>query len=131
MQRLPINRLGTISETEFIAEVTKRKFNVSLPIGVLPYDIIIEKNGEIKKIQIKSTHTPPKRNSCFQISLGKNSCKYKAGDFDFIAVHIEYFSLWFIIPFEEISLTSAVWFHPFKKEHRYSKFINNWDFNHK
>lgn len=49
-------QIGTIGEQVVVAEFLKNNINVLLPIGDnLPYDMLIEINGNFKKIQVKTT----------------------------------------------------------------------------
>ena len=48
-------RKGEISESIIISEMLKKELNVSIPFGEnTPYDLIIDRNGELEKIQCKT-----------------------------------------------------------------------------
>ena len=47
------NQLGTLSELAVAAEAAKRGYRVSMPIGDGAYDMILDKDGKLFRIQVK------------------------------------------------------------------------------
>ena len=91
MRKLHITKQkGDVGLTKIIADFTEREIAVSLPISEhLPYDIIADINGELKKIQVKYS----KINSIggFTSHATKNgnvSTKYQTNDFDYYGLYM-------------------------------------------
>ncbi|MDD5193955.1 MAG: group I intron-associated PD-(D/E)XK endonuclease [Candidatus Nanoarchaeia archaeon] len=85
---------GDIGLAKTIADLTKNGIHVSLPISEhLKYDIIGEKNGICKKIQVR--YTTPKENGIMSVKLksvwsnkkGNHVLKRNIGDFDILAIY--------------------------------------------
>jgi len=116
---------GNVSEVEFLARAVRKGLSVSRPIFVEKYDCIIDNGKQIFKIQIKSTNHWHK--SYYQLSL-RNGCtqkeKYKKGDCDFFAIHIQKINVWYIIPFDMAS--SKLCLHPDQDNCRYDRFKEAW-----
>lgn len=47
------NQLGTLSELAVAAEAAKRGYRVSIPVGDGAYDMILDKDGKLFRIQVK------------------------------------------------------------------------------
>lgn len=83
-----------IAETAVIAAVTEKGYNVSLPLGEYRYDLVVEKNGTFRRIQVK--YCTPKNGilfvRCYSISGNKNNVtikrlRYSSNDVDYLAVY--------------------------------------------
>lgn len=106
---------------------------VLLPIAEEEYDLVVDNDdGTVTKVQIKSTSYQDERGR-YKISLKrgsdsakKNRTKYKAGDYDVLALYLHNECIWYILPFSEITTVTAN-FYPEKDDHRFSKFKENWD----
>ena len=69
-------RQGTIAEQLFATQAMRRGFGVSMPIGdFLPYDIILDSNGILFRIQVKSTTYKEYESYHFKIGNGQKSCR--------------------------------------------------------
>ena len=80
---------GAIAETKVLAYLIERGFNVSIPWGEdVRYDLVSEKDGVFKRIQIK--YVTPK-NGCLVVFLRSannwNTIKYTVKDIDITAVY--------------------------------------------
>lgn len=81
---------GDIGLTKIIADLTEKEFAVSLPISEhLPYDLVVDIDGKLIKIQVKyskknyingTTSHPSKK--------GNIITKYKINDFDYYALYM-------------------------------------------
>jgi len=94
------NYLGCFAEYLFASECTKRGFIVSMPLlDSSVYDCIIDVNGLLLKIQIKSTEKSPEINTpsvCVPYSNKKN--KYSLNKIDWFCVYSKYFDGFFNFP---------------------------------
>lgn len=120
---------GNVSEIEFIAKAIRKGLRVSRPMFVEKYDCIIDNTKQIYKIQVKSTNHWNK--SYYQLSL-RNGCtqkeKYKKGDCDFFAIHVQKENVWYIIPFEAASAKLCL--HPASDSCRYDRYKEAWNLLH-
>lgn len=88
--------IGNIGEAVAIAEFAKRNIPISIPFGDnQKYDLIIEINNELKKVQVKTSEYIhyKKEKIDFFISLVKSNTKgcettsYKSTDFDYFYLY--------------------------------------------
>lgn len=94
------NFLGTYAEYLFATECIKRGFRISFPLmDSSPYDCVLDYQGELIKIQIKSTEKKPlvNRNSV-NAPLNNAKSKYTLEVVDYFAVYSTYFNGFFIFP---------------------------------
>ena len=84
---------GDIGSTKIMAEITEKLYNVSIPIAEhLKYDLIIEKNGKMCRVQSKYTlmkdnKIEVKIESLWANKKGNHSSKRQKGDYDILAVY--------------------------------------------
>ena len=126
---------GEISEQIFAVKCfAEYGYMVSQPNGTADYDLIVDVNGSLKKVQVKSSI---KGNGNVNICKGTNAVKsgkqgkypYPRDSVDFFAIHDIPNDNWFIIPRDAtgdaMNLRIAL-----KKVGKYSGYKNNWEFNH-
>lgn len=88
---------GDIGEALVVAEAAKRGLNPSLPLSNdLRYDMIIDRDGVLEKVQVKTTSPKdgklsPKLDMTVYASAGvsnnrNQTVKYQLGDFDWLVV---------------------------------------------
>jgi hypothetical protein len=129
--------VGDIAEQSVILEALKQGFNPSKPIGDrLSYDLILDFNGALFRIQIKSAYYVKDKNH-FVVNTRKVKTnrktyrieKYKKEDFDFAVAYIPPLNLFYIIPVEEfIKYKSAITVGEYKKGKLNSKqFEDAWN----
>lgn len=97
---------GDVSEQAVILEILKRGWDVSIPIGDrLPYDIIVDINGKLIKIQIKTAWYHEQRKH-YVVGV-RRSCtnrkhylykKYNNNDFDFAICYLQDRNVFYVIP---------------------------------
>jgi len=80
---------GAIAETKVLAYLIERGFNVSIPWGEdVRYDLVSEKEGVFKRIQVKYVTPKNGRLDVFQRSKNNwNTIKYTLKDIDITAVY--------------------------------------------
>ena len=126
---------GEISEQIFAVKCfAEYGYMVSQPNGTADYDLIVDVNGSLKKVQVKSSI---KGNGNVNICKGTNAVKsgkqgkypYPEESVDFFAIHNIPQDDWYIIPRsatgDAMNLRIAL-----KKVGKYSGYKNNWEFNH-
>lgn len=112
---------GDCGETRVLYELTKRGLQVSLPFSDnAPYDLIVEVNNKLYKIQIKYTTHLSKNNSisapCQSKNLGikdmKAYTKSKSyfGLVDFLFVYLEPWDIVVVVDFKNLEKKKAVIF---------------------
>ncbi|HRZ14694.1 MAG TPA: group I intron-associated PD-(D/E)XK endonuclease [Candidatus Omnitrophota bacterium] len=95
-----------IAESAVITELLKREFSVLHPIGDrLPYDVAIDLNGKLLRIQVKSAWFNTQANAyCIDVRRTKTNrrCmlreRYKETDFDFAILFIEPLHVFYVMP---------------------------------
>ncbi|MCC6758005.1 MAG: endonuclease [Candidatus Omnitrophica bacterium] len=95
-----------VAEYAVIKELLKKNFNVLKPIGDrLPYDIAVEKDGKLIKIQVKyAWYDKVKKLHAVDARRTKTNRrrmlrkKYSDTDFDFAIIYIPEKEIYYIIP---------------------------------
>jgi len=107
---------GKAAEVLFELLCLKKGWHCCKPIAdFMQYDYIIDRGSGFEKIQVKTVFFDKKKktNRCDlrrSTAKGTGRAKYKDGDFDAVAINVD-FNRWIIIPWEvinentEISLT--------------------------
>ena len=97
------NQSGCFAEYKFATRAMEQGFNVSMPLlDSSPYDAIIEKDGELFKIQIKYVSADrKKRRDDIQLNLSGLKVFYRLKDVDFFAIYFEEHDGFFIIKNKE------------------------------
>ena len=127
-------RQGEISEQIFANKCfVEYGYMVSNPIGTADYDLVVDVNGSLKKVQVKSSI---KGNGNVNICKGTNAVKsgkqgkypYPRDSVDFFAIHDIPNDNWFIIPRDATGDAMNIRI-ALKGEGKYTSFKNNWYFN--
>jgi hypothetical protein len=95
-----------IAESAVITELLKRGFRVLQPVGDrLPYDIAIDLNGKLLRLQVKSAwHV--KSMDYFAVDVRRTKTnrrvmrreRYADGDFDFAILYIDKLNVFYVLP---------------------------------
>ena len=128
-------RQGEISEQIFATKCfVEYGYMVSQPNGTTDYDLVVDVNGSLKKVQVKSSK---KGNGNINICKGTNAVKsgkqgkypYPEESIDFFAIHNIPKNDWYIIPRsatgDTMNLRIAL-----KREGKYTRYKDNWNFNY-
>jgi hypothetical protein len=98
-----------ISEYAVITELLKRGYSVLKPVGDrLPYDIAIDMNGKLVRIQVKSAwlyngnYTVDTRRTKTNRRQMKRQ-RYSKEDFDFAIIYIDKLNIFYIMPMSVFS----------------------------
>ncbi len=126
-------RQGEVSEQIFATKCfVEHSYMVSQPNGTADYDLVVDVNGRLLKIQVKSSI---KGDGNVNICKGTNAVKsgkqgkypYPTGSVDFFAVHNIPQDDWYIIPREVTGDAKNIRI-ALKREGKYTCYKNNWDF---
>ena len=126
-------RQGEISEQIFATKCfVDHGYMVSQPNGTADYDLVVDVNGRLLKIQVKSSI---KGDGNVNICKGTNAVKsgkqgkypYPIEGIDFFAVHNILSDEWYIIP-REVTGDSMNIRIALKREGKYTPYRDNWNF---
>jgi hypothetical protein len=104
-----------IAESAVITELLKRGFRVLKPVGDrLPYDLAIDLNGKLIRIQVKSAWFSSKTNS-YGVDVRRTKTnrrrmlrdRYDNGDFDFAILYIDSLHVFYVMPIDIFSCYSS------------------------
>ena len=100
---LPPVTQGTLGLSYAIAYLTKKGYNVSVPlVDNQSYDLVCEIDGDLKKVQVKSTRTKENSNYCVQLRsirsnrTGNTIHKFDNNSCDYLLVVTELGDIYFI-----------------------------------
>ncbi len=86
-----MHRDGELAEILFIAEAMRQGYKVSKPMTVEFYDFLLDANGKIFRVQVKSRNTPGRDNFYRVNTAGRNGkLNYTPEEIDILAL---YFSI--------------------------------------
>ena len=98
-----------IAESEVVTQLLKRGFRVLKPVGDrLPYDLAIDVNGKLVRVQIKSAW---RCNGVYTVDSRRTKTnrrqmvrsRYDGNDFDFAILYIEDRDVFYVMPIEVFS----------------------------
>src|SRR5580693_2575310 len=95
-------RKGMIAELIFVVKAISMGFAASKPYGDCePYDVIVEGNGRVFRIQVKSVFTTNRWG--YSVTVARRAyhgpmVQYSADEIDFIAAYVVAHDAWYIIP---------------------------------
>jgi hypothetical protein len=123
---------GMMCEAIVIADLYGRGYSVSKPFdGISKYDLIVDRNGELSKIQVKaaSRHalqaaigfTKFKINSAGMYEY-YDDVKYGSLDFDFLAMVDRVSHIVYYVPMEDIDLTKKMVYIKANDKEKYKNF---------
>jgi len=132
---LPGKTIGEIGELRFCANAMERGLVVSKPFGDnAPYDAITERDGVIRRIQVKSSNFWDRKgrhqNSRYYgffltKGMGRGQA-YLEGDYDILAAYIIPEDATYLIPFEELAGKKKLLIN-LNEGTKYSKYREGWD----
>ena len=117
---------GAIAEQMFATQAMRRGFGVSLPLGdYLPYDVILDNDGILFRVQVKSTTFKEYEAYHFKIGNGQKSKElYSADDLDVFALNIFGSRDFFIIPHQHVGMHKSI---RCNMNGKYGDYYNNWN----
>jgi PD-(D/E)XK endonuclease len=89
---------GEWAELRFMAKASEHGFKLNQPWGDLRYDVAIDLDGRLIRVQIKSTILSRLPGS-FVVKLCRSAALYyQKSDFDVLALYVVAMDIWYIIP---------------------------------
>lgn len=127
---------GELCELIYYTKCYSLGYTISKPFGDnAKYDFVLDKNGKLYKIQVKSTNIIDNqhRNNRYRINAShgaNNKRAYNLKDVDIIACYIIPLDLWYNIPIKETNnvKTLALYPHIINSNGKYEKYKEFWDF---
>lgn len=128
--------IGKVAELQFNITALRRGYACLWPsVDIHGYDCIIDANGKLFRVQIKSTAKVNTNNrgyreikvSCSKGKAGRTN--YDCDDFDFLAVYSHALDEWWIIPIEETPIaigSRSLSIYQDKKNSKYTQFQSAW-----
>jgi hypothetical protein len=124
-----------MAELIFVVKATSMGFAVSKPYGDSePYDLIVEQNGRVFRIQVKSVFTTQRWGYSIAVARmrqHKPILRYSADEIDFIAAYVVAHDAWYIIPVAEIGSLAHIRLYPEGTKRydggRFEKYREAWD----
>jgi hypothetical protein len=121
---------GEWAEFCFIAQAVAHRLRVSKPCGdSSPYDVIVDFNGRLSRVQVKSVAFKRKRRNAYQVIVrrgSKTGLPYCSADVDFITVLVIPESVWYIIPIKEVT-AKGIYLSPHRRSsRRFEPFREAW-----
>lgn len=126
--------IGKIAEMDFAKQCMQRGLHVSLPLNDCSgYDAIVEKNGKLIKVQIKSAKKrshgkrAPEHTYRFAVVKGRLSdIKYENKHYDVLACYVHELNLWYFFSFKDVKTTNLR-VYPMSPNSKYEVYRENWD----
>ena len=119
---------GEWAEIRFLARAAEQRFRVSKPWGnAAPYDLMVEKEGMIYRVQVKSTTA--------RVTKGAYACRMPTGkrlthileEIDFVAAYVIPLDLWYIIPAGVVKARKgAISLAPWGRRSKYERYLEAW-----
>lgn len=120
---------GEWVELCFMAKAAGKGLPVSKPYGdSSSYDVGVECEGRILRVQIKSTIYHPPGTQSFALALhGSKYQQYAKGTVDFFAIYLIPIDAWYILPFEAAGGKLTLHFTPGGKREKHKEYREAWD----
>jgi hypothetical protein len=135
-RKLSTNAIGEAAEMKFMARAADLGLAVSRPMSHnSPYDVIVEANGRLLRIQVKCTHSK-RFGTIFPLNVRHaarsqksdfNSRVYQPDEIDFIAGYVGPVDAWYIIPVRAIGKRYTLLVHPYNGNGIFEPYRERWD----
>ncbi len=106
---------GELAEARFLAKALSLGLIVSKPFGdSAKYDFIVEREGRMARVQVKSAWAPVRRPGRYQINASPAMCRdgsrrpYRRSEVDFLVAYIAPEELWYVIPIKVLADTNHI-----------------------
>lgn len=126
--------IGTMGEVGFVYKALRNKLKVSKPIGIYPYDFIVDNEKGLYRIQVKTCTSYNKQTYSYTLSTKRKQSKnesfnYSEKDIDFIAAYVLPLDTWYIIPIKELTDIKGIALFPHNRAStsKWEKYRERWD----
>jgi hypothetical protein len=128
MQFKTAKERGEWAEARFLARAVELRFRVAKPWGEsAPYDLMVEQDGLIYRVQVKSSMRRPHGGSypC-HMPQGKRLA-HVVEEIDYVAAYLIPLDLWYIIPAGVVALRKgSIWLAPWRRQSKYERYLEAW-----
>lgn len=120
---------GEWAEVHFLARASEHGLCVSKPYGdCRPYDFIVENNGRMFRVQVKSTSSKKPDCGGYSCCLGPTgSAGYRLHGMDFLAAYVIPEDVWYIIPSARLTAKRFINLNPRSGRNPYRQYREAWD----
>jgi len=116
---------GEWAELYFMTRSAEHGLMVSKPWGdSARYDFMVEHNGSIRRVQVKSTSY--KHANSYKCQVHANGLRYLESETDFIAALVVPTDTWYIIPVSLAGLRTQIVLAPHSKHSKYEPYREAW-----
>jgi hypothetical protein len=110
----------------FMAKAAENGLEITKPFGdSAHYDFAVEHQGKFARVQVKSTYAKHGRGG-YACTLRGGMGPYGPNDFDFLAVYLIPYDLWYIIPTKNLRGRFSLGLYPDLKNARYEPYREAW-----
>lgn len=119
---------GEWAEARFVARAAELMFRVAKPWGdSAPYDLMVERDGLIYRVQVKSTMRRMKGCSFPCTMPSGKRLKNILQEIDFVAAYVIMLDLWYIIPAAVVQKRKGhIWLAPLRRRSKYERYLEAW-----
>ena len=129
--QLNTKRRGEVAEAAFLHKAAALGFSVAKPWGESDrYDFIVEVNGRLWRVQVKSAHSSALNGYSFAACGNVRKNRYTPNDIDFIVGYVVPDNAWYVIPIAVFAERTAVKVFPSSRRRmsRFEKYREAWDY---
>jgi PD-(D/E)XK endonuclease len=119
---------GEWAEVRFLARAVEQRFRVAKPWGEsAPYDLLVEREGLVHRVQVKSTMR--------RVRGGSYVCHMPSGkrmihvleEIDFVAAYVIPLDPWYIIPAGVVGKRKGnISLAPWRRQSKYERYLEAW-----
>jgi hypothetical protein len=101
-------KTGELAELKLCLALAERQFATAWPDSEQAYDLIVEKDGVLNRVQVKSTSSEDRGGYKLSCRRGgsRSKRKYRKGDFDFLLAYVSPVDVWYVLPMREVTKTT-------------------------
>jgi hypothetical protein len=118
---------GEWAELRFLTRAVEHGLMVSRPWGdSAPYDLMVEHNGRVLRVQVKSTMYGVNGGYLCKLPHDRSRTA-RVRRVEFVAVYIIPEDVWYILPAHVAAgLRGNIWLTPHRRGHKYERYLEAW-----
>ena len=101
------NTKGSVTEARVLASLTAGGYTVSIPFGVAKYDLVVDMDGQLKKVQCKTGRLRKSGVQFNAYSVGRDGASVPYPDCDFFGVYCPDTDEVYIVPVDIVGHTKV------------------------
>jgi len=116
---------GEWAELQFMLRAIEKELHLNKPWGeVMPYDFVVEHEGQFARVQVKSTMF--KDRGGYSCTVRGSEGPYEGDPFEYLAAYIFQEDMWYIIPGEMVVGQGSIALYPKLKGAKYGPYKEAW-----